>query len=116
MPKFYPAFLTYIGYRYIVYYVIINFSSKAAQAIYDGAVSKLARTIPVELHPKIRRLFDQISAASVIADLGIPPSNHLKKLKGARSEQWSIRVNKQWRIIFEWMGDNAKNVDVVDYH
>src|SRR5579862_9717793 len=46
----------------------------------------------------------------------IPPSNRLEKLKGDRDDQYSIRVNKQWRICFVWKDGNAWNVGLVDYH
>ncbi len=39
-------------------------------------------------------------------DLKIPPSNMLKKLKGKRKDQYSIRINKQWRICFQWLKKN----------
>jgi len=48
--------------------------------------------------------------------LAIPPSNHLEKLRGNLEEFWSIRINKQWRIIFKWNNGNAEEVDIIDYH
>jgi len=49
-------------------------------------------------------------------DLRIPPSNRLEKLKGDRKRQYSIRINRRWRICFEFMDGNAYNVEIVDYH
>ena len=49
-------------------------------------------------------------------DLRIPPANHLEKLSGDREGQYSIRINDQWRICFEWRDNDAYNVEVVDYH
>jgi proteic killer suppression protein len=51
-----------------------------------------------------------------IADLQIPPSNRLEKLKGDLKEYYSIRVNDQWRIIFKWDKGNASDVELLDYH
>ncbi len=51
-----------------------------------------------------------------IADLRIPPANRLEKLSGDRQGQYSIRVNNQWRICFEWQAGNAYQVEIVDYH
>jgi proteic killer suppression protein len=51
-----------------------------------------------------------------ISDLRIPPANRLEKLSGSRSGQWSIRVNDQWRICFEWHDGHAYMVEIVDYH
>jgi len=57
-----------------------------------------------------------IDSATRIDDLRLPPSNRLELLKGERDGQWSIRINDQWRICFVWRGDNAEQVEVVDYH
>ena len=60
--------------------MIRNFKSKTARDIFDGKLSRYAKTIPIELHNKVRRLFDQINAATRIETLRIPPSNNLEKL------------------------------------
>lgn len=96
--------------------MIRNFNSDSAQDIFDGSNSKQARKIPSELHAKIRRLFDQLSAATQVETLKIPPSNHLEKLKGNLKNYWSIRVNIQWRVIFQWEDGEAYDIDVIDYH
>jgi proteic killer suppression protein len=57
-----------------------------------------------------------LDAAEVLQDLRIPPSNRLEKLSGARANQYSIRINKQWRICFEWREGYAEKVEIVDYH
>jgi proteic killer suppression protein len=51
-----------------------------------------------------------------IADLRIPPSNRLEKLAGNLNGFYSIRINKQWRVIFTWEKGNASNVEIIDYH
>jgi toxin HigB-1 len=51
-----------------------------------------------------------------IEDLKSPPSNHLEKLKNDRKGQYSIRINDQYRICFEWTGTDAQNVEITDYH
>ena len=84
--------------------------------IFDGVNSKQARRIPRELHLKARRLLDQINAAPNIDFLRIPPSNRLEKLKGDLNDYWSLRINDQWRIIFQWENGNAMSVEIVDYH
>ncbi|MDF1655676.1 MAG: type II toxin-antitoxin system RelE/ParE family toxin [Coxiellaceae bacterium] len=93
-----------------------NFKSKVAEDIYNGINSKASRKIPRELHSKVVRLFDQLHAASSIHTMRIPPSNNLEKLKGNYKAYWSIRVNKQWRVIFKWENNEAIDVDVLDYH
>jgi len=96
--------------------MIRNFKTKLARDIYDGVKSRDARKVSSELYPKIIRLLDQINAATQIETLRVPPSNRLEKLKGNLKGYWSLRINKQWRVIFQWDHGEACNVDIVDYH
>ena len=57
-----------------------------------------------------------LNNATTLNDLRVPPANRLEKLSGNRSGQWSIRINDQWRICFEWLESDAYNVQIVDYH
>lgn len=57
-----------------------------------------------------------LNNSSRISDLRVPPSNRLELLKGDRKGQYSIRINDQWRICFEWMEGDCYNVEIVDYH
>ena len=57
-----------------------------------------------------------INNAINLNDLRIPPANRLEKLSGNREGQYSIRINDQWRICFEWQGGDAFNVEITDYH
>lgn len=63
-----------------------------------------------------RRKLDALHAATRLDDLRVPPGNHLEKLVGARNGQWSIRINDQWRVCFNWDSGEATNVEVTDYH
>ncbi len=63
----------------------------------------------------IRKL-DMLNAAQVLDDLRAPPGNRLEALKGSRQGQHSIRINDQWRICFRWTGQDAEDVEIVDYH
>lgn len=60
---------------------------------------------------------DQLDAATSVLDLNLP-GNRLEALKGARKGHYSIRINDQWRICFEWPkgSPGAVNVEIVDYH
>ncbi len=51
-----------------------------------------------------------------VNDLRVPPANRLEKLRGRREGQYSIRINEQWRVCFEWRDGHAYNVEIVDYH
>jgi proteic killer suppression protein len=57
-----------------------------------------------------------INNAKKLTDLKIPPNNCLEVLRGNRKGQYSIRINKQWRICFKWLDGNAYEVEIVDYH
>jgi toxin HigB-1 len=75
-----------------------------------------SRKLPVEIQQVVLRKLRMINNAIDLADLRIPPANHLKKLSGNRAGQYSIRINDQWRICFEWRGSDAYNVEITDYH
>lgn len=57
-----------------------------------------------------------LNRAQSLQDLRVPPANRLERLTGNRAGQYSIRINNQWRICFEWEDDDALNVEIVDYH
>jgi len=105
----------YIDTRYILE-MLKSLADKTTRDIYDGVNSRQARKLPRELHDKARRLLDQINAAPTLDMLLIPPSNRLEKLKGDRAGFWSLRINDQWRIVFRWQGQDAVDVQVIDYH
>ena len=62
------------------------------------------------------RKLRMLDAAVELEDLRVPPANRLEKLKGDRSGQYSIRINRQWRVCFAWRGGDAYDVEIVDYH
>jgi toxin HigB-1 len=64
------------------------------------------------------RRLEILDAAVALEELRTLPSNHLESLKGDRNGQFSIRINMQWRICFEWPRDamGPSNVEIVDYH
>ena len=74
----------------------------------------LARSEPVR-KAALRRLY-ALDAETNLLDLRSPPANRLEKLRGDHAGQYSIRVNDQWRICFEWRDGHAWNVEIVDYH
>jgi proteic killer suppression protein len=70
----------------------------------------------VDIQQRAFMKLNAIDSATRLEDLSLPPSNRLDILKGERSGQWSIRINDQWRICFEWRDGNAEQVEIVDYH
>jgi proteic killer suppression protein len=57
-----------------------------------------------------------LNRAVTLNDLRVPPANRLEKLSGDRAGQYSIRINQQWRVCFEWREGDAYNVEIIDYH
>ncbi|WP_456298209.1 type II toxin-antitoxin system RelE/ParE family toxin [Ferriphaselus amnicola] len=74
------------------------------------------RQLPQDIQATARRKLKLIDATSRIEELRIPPGNRLELLSGDRAGQWSIRINDQWRICFNWQDGHAENVEIVDYH
>jgi proteic killer suppression protein len=62
------------------------------------------------------RKLRQIHRVSAVEQLYLPPANRLERLKGDRKGEWSLRINNQYRICFEWRDGDAYNVEIVDYH
>lgn len=62
------------------------------------------------------RKLQQVNAAASLEFLRVPPQNRLEQLKKDRRGQWSIRINDQWRVCFEWRDGHAWRVEIVDYH
>ncbi|VAW29040.1 Toxin HigB [hydrothermal vent metagenome] len=57
-----------------------------------------------------------LDAAETLGDLAALPSNRLETLSGDRQGQHSIRINRKWRICFEWQSDGPENIEITDYH
>jgi proteic killer suppression protein len=66
----------------------------------------------VEYDPAVQ----QLDRSRELRDLSLPPGNRLEALKGDRAGQHGIRVNDPWRIGFCWHGEDAHDVEIVDYH
>jgi len=62
------------------------------------------------------RKLRMLNRATTLNDLRVPPANRLEKLSGDRAGQYSIRINEQWRICFQWQDGDAYAVEIVDYH
>lgn len=93
--------------------MIASYRDKRTRGFVQGQRVKAFDGIARKLSMKL----DQLDAATSLRDLDLP-GNRLDALKGDRKGQYSIRVNDQWRICFEWPkgADGPVNVEVVDYH
>ena len=92
--------------------MIKTFRCKQTQALFEGQPVKAFRSIKKAAERKLQLL----DSATTLAFLRSPPGNQLERLAGDRAGQYSIRINKQWRVCFEWRLGNAWNVEIVDYH
>lgn len=93
--------------------MIKSFKDSETERIYRRVVSlKLPRDIQQTALRKLRMLNNAVA----LSDLREPPANHLEKLSGDRAGQYSIRINEQWRVCFEWRDGSAHRVEIVDYH
>lgn len=93
--------------------MIISFFDKETETVWNGFFSK---KLPPQIQSVARRKLRMINNAQKIEDLRIPPSNQLEMLYRDRAGQWSIRINKQWRICFVWNDGKASRVEICDYH
>lgn len=62
------------------------------------------------------RKLRMLNRAQTLHDLRVPPANRLERLSGDRAGQYSIRINDQWRVCFEWRDGHAWQVEITDYH
>ncbi len=93
--------------------MIKNFACKEREKIFNRRTSL---KLPRDIQKTARRKLEILEGAEALVDLRIPPNTHLEKLSKDRKGQYSIRINDQWRICFEWRGGDVYNVEIVDYH
>ena len=93
--------------------MIRSFKSRDTEKLFQRLrVKRLPAAI---LRPALRKL-RMLHRATKLQDLRVPPANRLETLKGNRAGQFSIRINDQYRICFEWRSGDAFDVEIVDYH
>jgi proteic killer suppression protein len=94
--------------------VIISFADKRTAALFAGYAPR--KGISSRLAAESLAKMQQLHAARALNDLRTPPGNRLEALKGDRRGQFSIRVDRQWRLCLRWSGNDAHDVELVDYH
>ena len=72
--------------------------------------------LPPQIERVALRKLTQLDRSRELRDLRLPPGNRLEALKGNRTGQHSLRINDQYRLCFRWQGEDAHNVEIVDYH
>ena len=93
--------------------MIRSFACRETETLFND---ESPRRLPPQIHRAARRKLLLLHQARSLNDLRVPFGNHLEALKGDRKGQHSIRVNEQWRLCFRWQGEDAFDVEIVDYH
>lgn len=93
--------------------MIKTFADKETQQLFTTGKSK---RLPPDLVKRAIRRLEYINYAITLNDLRVPPSNRLHALEGDREGQHSISINRQWRIWFRFMENDAYDVEITDYH
>ena len=92
--------------------MIVSFKCKQTSMLFSRYHVKKFSSISQQARKKMFMLHTAVK----LENLQVPPANRLETLSGNRKGQYSIRINRQWRICFEWQQGNAYNVEIVDYH
>ena len=92
--------------------MIQSFRCRDTEAFFGG--KRISRFVAFE--SIAMRKLQQLWVATSLDFLRVPPGNRLEALSGDRAGQYSIRINDQWRICFVWHGNEAWDVEIVDYH
>lgn len=93
--------------------MILSVGNKESEKIFNLTFS---RKFPREIQERAYHKLVAIHAAEALENLRQPPRNRLELLSGDLAGFHSIRINQQWRIIFRWVGKDASDVQITDYH
>jgi proteic killer suppression protein len=91
----------------------VSFRNEETEKVFNREFS---RKLPSSIQQVALRKLRMLNNAFSMADLCMPPANHLEKLTGNRAGQYIIRINEKWRICFEWRNKATYNVEITDYH
>jgi toxin HigB-1 len=93
--------------------MIRSFADKHTRALFESGVCHRNWRV---IERAASRKLDLLNVVASVEHLRFPPGNRLERLKGDRDGQWSIRINDQYRLCFRWEGEDAFDVEIVDYH
>ena len=93
--------------------MIKSFADTETEKLFAGSAS---RHLPPDIQRTARRKLLQLDASDRLDIMRLPPGNRLEAIKGSRRGQQGIRINDQWRLCFRWAGEDAHEVEIVDYH
>jgi len=93
--------------------MIRSFANPETEKVFLG---RRSRKLPADIQQTARRKLRQINRTTNLYDLRIPSGNRFEQLKGFTPLRYSLRINDQWRITFNWSDGGAENVRIEDYH
>lgn len=93
--------------------MIVSYRTAGLVEVVNGRVPK---GFPADLARRTRAMLTLLDAAASLDDLRSPPGNRLEALSGDRAGQYSVRINRQWRLCFVWTERGPSEVEFVDYH
>ena len=93
--------------------MIGSFADRETALIWSG---RRSRRLPSDIQGVALRKLRMLNQAKALTDLRVPPANRLERLRGERTGQHSIRINRQWRVCFTWTEGGPTDVEIVDYH
>ena len=93
--------------------MIQSFRNKETEKVFSR---KISRKLPQDIQRIALRKLLILDAAESLDDLRCPPGNRLEMLSGDREGQYSIRINDQRRICFDWKDGHSYEVEITDYH
>ena len=90
--------------------MVVNFRDDWLRDFF--VADKTSKRIPLDLRSRLFRRIQMLDDATTDQDLRVPPSNHFEKLRGNLEGFYSIRVNRQWRLVFKWDGERGEATDL----
>ena len=96
--------------------MIVTFGDRATSDLFHGISTSRVRRLPTQIIDSALYKLDILNSAHALKDLQSPPGNRLEALRGDYAGFHSIRINNQWRIIFQWQDGNVHDVQIIDYH
>ena len=93
--------------------MIRTFKNRDTEAVFRG---EFVKGLDSQIQQRAREKLKYLDSAADLRDLTVPPANQLEALKGDRAGQYSIRINRQWRLCFKWKDGDAFDAEIVDYH
>ena len=93
--------------------MISSFGDRDTEAVFGRLP---VRRLPADVQRGAQKKLMMLNNAVDLNDLRVPPGNRLEALSGDRAGQYSIRINRQWRICFIWTDGDAWQVEIADYH